>query len=185
MGGYGSTRWAWHTKKDTVEDCRILAVRDFDLAPDSKGGGSLVWRNGAGEKVASIGYAWRTTGAAGVLVLIYTIRPGRDDARDFRYPVQLQITRPNFGGLRWWFTCPLITGGHKCSRRVGKLYLPPGGLYFGCRHCYDLSYRSRQEWDSRVATLLRRYTPDEIGDMMETGAIDVFTGIKAMMKILD
>jgi hypothetical protein len=29
--------------------------------------------------------------------------------------------------------------------RVGKLYLPPDGLYFGCRHCYELTYRSCQE----------------------------------------
>lgn len=32
-----------------------------------------------------------------------------------------------------------------CHRRVGCLYLPPGGNYFGCRHCYDLTYRSSQE----------------------------------------
>jgi hypothetical protein len=28
---------------------------------------------------------------------------------------------------------------------VGKLYLPPGGRYFGCRHCYNLTYTSCQE----------------------------------------
>jgi hypothetical protein len=28
---------------------------------------------------------------------------------------------------------------------VGTLYLSPGGKYFGCRHCYDLSYESRNE----------------------------------------
>jgi hypothetical protein len=28
---------------------------------------------------------------------------------------------------------------------VGKLYLPPGGRYYGCRHCYDLTYTSCQE----------------------------------------
>jgi hypothetical protein len=32
-----------------------------------------------------------------------------------------------------------------CGRRVGKLYLPPGGKYFGCRHCYNLTYTSSNE----------------------------------------
>jgi hypothetical protein len=31
------------------------------------------------------------------------------------------------------------------GRRVGKLYLPPGARYFGCRLCYDLTYTSCQE----------------------------------------
>jgi hypothetical protein len=28
---------------------------------------------------------------------------------------------------------------------VGKLYLPPSGGYFGCRHCYHLTYTSCQK----------------------------------------
>jgi len=35
--------------------------------------------------------------------------------------------------------------GRGCGRRVGKLYLPPGGRYFGCRQCHDLTYTSCQE----------------------------------------
>ncbi|MHA1280772.1 MAG: hypothetical protein ACTSQ8_26795 [Candidatus Helarchaeota archaeon] len=36
-------------------------------------------------------------------------------------------------------------------KRVGMLYQPPGGSYFGCRQCYDLVYQSSREshkWDS-------------------------------------
>jgi hypothetical protein len=36
---------------------------------------------------------------------------------------------------------------------VRKLYLC--GMYFGCRHCHDLTYTSRQESDSRVYAMLR------------------------------
>jgi hypothetical protein len=32
MGGYGSGRWCWHTKKDVVEDCRVLEV-EADVVP--------------------------------------------------------------------------------------------------------------------------------------------------------
>ena len=48
------------------------------------------------------------------------------------------------GGVRWWFLCTLTCDGRYCGRRVGKLYLPPGGRYYGCRHCYDLTYKSCQ-----------------------------------------
>jgi hypothetical protein len=41
------------------------------------------------------------------------------------------------------------------GRRVGKLYLPPSARYFGCRHCYDLTYNSVQQHDKRVDALRR------------------------------
>ena len=44
-----------------------------------------------------------------------------------------------FGGERWWFTCPLKVNDVNCNRRVGKLYLPPGANYFGCRSCHELT----------------------------------------------
>ena len=64
-------------------------------------------------------------------------------------------TRPRFGGLRWWFVCPLLVDGVACRRRVGKLYLPPRARYLGCRHCHQLTYRSCQEHDKRVDALRR------------------------------
>jgi hypothetical protein len=45
-------------------------------------------------------------------------------------------------------------------RRVGKLYLPPGERYFGCRCCHRLTYRSVQEHDKRVDWL--RKHPEEL-----------------------
>jgi len=42
-----------------------------------------------------------------------------------------------------------------CGRRVAKLYLPRGARYFGCRHCYDLTYLSCQRSDKRVSRLSR------------------------------
>jgi hypothetical protein len=67
---------------------------------------------------------------------------GREDVR---IPVRLQTTATQFGGERYWFTCPLIVNGVACGRRSGKLYLPPGARYFGCRKCHQLSYCSSQE----------------------------------------
>ena len=78
---------------------------------------------------------------------------GNAGFRRARETIHLQATKPNYGGFRWWFTCPLILGGIRCKNRVGKLYLPPDGLYFGCRRCYALTYRSVQEHDHRIALL--------------------------------
>ena len=36
------------------------------------------------------------------------------------------------------------TNDRPCGRRVQKLYLPPGGRQFGCRHCYHLGYETRK-----------------------------------------
>ena len=55
------------------------------------------------------------------------------------YPVRLQTTECNFGGVRYWFTCPAVG----CSRRVAVLH--QGGKIFACRHCYQLAYKSQRE----------------------------------------
>ena len=65
------------------------------------------------------------------------------EKQEFDYIINLTTTPCNFGEIRYWFLCPLVKNGVKCNRRVGVLY--KGGDYFGCRHCYNLSYQSRNE----------------------------------------
>ena len=55
-----------------------------------------------------------------------------------RQRVELEATRPFYGGLRWWWRCP------NCGVRAVKLYLPPRCYLFKCRVCHDLSYESAQ-----------------------------------------
>jgi hypothetical protein len=54
------------------------------------------------------------------------------------YRIRLVTTRPHFGGLRWWFICPLS------GRRAAKLHRPPGYKYFAHREAYGLTYQSCQ-----------------------------------------
>jgi pyruvate-formate lyase-activating enzyme len=56
---------------------------------------------------------------------------------DCDYEVSLVTTPCYYGGVRYWFSCS------SCGRRVAVLYLAPGGVYFRCRHCNNLSYWSR------------------------------------------
>jgi hypothetical protein len=156
MGGYGSGRWSCHTKADTVEDCLPIDLgmlaRDGACTPWH--GGTVRWLRGEQER-AAIGYTVRP--AAGGLTLVLTYRWTRCGAsgEDVEVRVALETTSLHFGGARWWGRCPLIVNGVGCGRRVGKLYLPPGGRYFGCRHCYRLTYTNCQEHDKRVDALRR------------------------------
>ena len=145
MGGYGSTRWTWHNKATPVEDCHKLDVFGFkDAIRHGRGYfGAVTWYRGRGSyerKTGSISYRVERHGDAPAIRLLYSI----GDA-SFDYPVMLTPTHPYFGGQRWWWVCPLTLNGQPCLRRVGVLYLPPGGRYFGCRHCYRLTYTSCQE----------------------------------------
>jgi hypothetical protein len=78
-----------------------------------------------------------------------------ETGKDVELPIRLETTPLHFGGYRWSGICPLAVNGQACNRRVDKLYLPPGGCYFGCRHCYRLTYRSVQEHDKRIDALRR------------------------------
>ncbi len=62
------------------------------------------------------------------------------------YSLKLSFTTtvPHLGGVRYWFICPY------CDRRVGSLYRPKFAVYFKCRNCYNLTYKSAQTHDSRV-----------------------------------
>lgn len=142
MGGYGSTRWGSHYTKTAVEDCRKLPMKIIH-SPMLKGRwwGSISWNRG-GEPIGDIDY--RVTGGQEpeTLRLIYTITKHRTgEKKDLDYPVRLTTTPLPWGGLRYWFVCPVVG----CGRRVNVLYLAPGGEIFACRHCYRLSYRSRQD----------------------------------------
>jgi hypothetical protein len=52
--------------------------------------------------------------------------------------IPLSSTRPNYGGIRWWFLCP------KCRRRVAQLHKPSNAHHFFCRYCHNLTYESAQ-----------------------------------------
>ena len=141
MGGTGSGNWwRWQGKKSTVEESLVVGMKDFRRQLVAGSSGTFTWTWASGGK-SSIGYFVTWSADAPTITLHYRWR----DAEDVRIPVRLTSTPTQFGGRRWWFVCPLIVQGVACNRRSGKLYLPPGAQYFGCRKCHDLTYRSSQE----------------------------------------
>jgi hypothetical protein len=144
MGGY------YWDKKDTVEDCWSVSIsflrkHGYFSEPCSMSG-TISWKNCYDEQVASISVTISTMDGENYIRFEYAITDHHSKEKtDYDYKVALQTTPCNFGGARYWFTCPLSVNGVDCGRRVAKLYLVPGGNYFGCRHCYNLSYESRNK----------------------------------------
>ena len=151
MGGLGSGYYFHWKKKTTVEACLCLDANYWMRKGVLRAGlifsSACRWTDGrTGEEQSAIGYTVDTLDLASArLQLNYT-----NGEETIHYAIPLQVTYPHFGGLRWWFVCPLERNERLCNQRVGKLYLPPAGRYFGCRHCYELTYRSVQKHDKRV-----------------------------------
>lgn len=147
MGGSGSGRWWGHSKKATVEDGLVLSAEAFKPFMDMArwNAGTMTWTRGEEkERVASISFRPVEDQDGRAFRFTYTAGKG-ENAREADYNVRMVKAVPHFGGVRWYFLCPLVVNGRLCLRRVSKLYLPPGGLYFGCRECYGLSYTSSKE----------------------------------------
>jgi hypothetical protein len=141
VGGPGSGNWPrWQRKKDTVEESLIVGMKDLRKPLFTGAVGSLTWTWAGGNK-SSIGYYVTGSEDWPIVNLHYRWH----DTKDVNIPIRLEATPTQFGGRRWWFICPLIVRGIACNRRADKLYLPPRAKYFGCRRCYDLTYRSCQE----------------------------------------
>jgi len=132
-GGYGGGVRRYG-RKTTVEECMAVAASQWVTMPPA---GILRWKD------SSISYACDRDFS--LLRLAYTATNCRTKHQEsLDYSIRVTTTQPRFGGLRWWFLCPLITNGVPCGRRVGKLYLPAQDRYFGCRHCHRLTYTSCQ-----------------------------------------
>ena len=150
MGGFGSGLWAdVCTRKVSVELCREISVRFLKehgfLHADKSG--AVHWTNAAGEIVWTVEV--RTSFGVDVdktpfVMLRHGVLSSEGIRKNVEQRIDLTRTACHYGGWRWWFVCPVVKDEVYCGNRVGKLYLPPGGKFFGCRQCYDLTYESCQ-----------------------------------------
>jgi len=123
-----------------VEDCLSLPIstlRKHELLNGQRAGQRFTWRDEHGEVISSINVVVDMVHRPGPIARFhYTVMiDGVRHKVDQR--VALTPTPIHDKGRRWWYTCPA------CNRRAGVLHLPPGEVFFGCRSCHDLSYRSR------------------------------------------
>lgn len=130
-------------KKTTKDECKTVDMPWLNKHGYLNGwkAGGIKWSNRWGEE-STIGITVDTEVEEPYAKFNYTFTH-REPPEKYDYKVRLTTTPCNFGGVRYWFICPLVIDGKACSQRVGTLFLPPGRKYFGCRHCYKLSYESR------------------------------------------
>lgn len=151
MGGAGSgNHGARYGAKTVVESCLRIDANRWSREGILKSGipqrGSIRWTYKDG-KDFSVNFEVSTLEMPGAFVRLWYswVWVATQEQESADYSIQLTLTRPHFGGHRWWFICPLVVNGQPCNRRVGKLYLPRNARYFGCRHCHRLTYTSCQE----------------------------------------
>lgn len=138
----------YFNKKTTAEECDSLDVfwlNKFDYFCGFKSGG-IKWSD-AWNNERSVGFSVSTfSDEQPYIHFKYTVTK-RDSGEKvpYDYKYQLTTTPCNYGQSRYWFICGLYVNNIYCGRRVGTLYLSPHSPYFGCRHCHELSYDSRNE----------------------------------------
>jgi hypothetical protein len=101
-----------------------------------------------------------------------------------RFTIRIVRVPCNFGGNRYLFLCPQIRDGRLiCRRRATKLFCPPGQTSFGCRQCFNLTYKSVQQHDQRVDNLARDL--DLLHFVLRSGNVKLgLLAVRAHLKIL-
>ena len=137
-------RWPY-SNRWTVEECNSISTKslnEHNYFDGSVRSGGLSWSR-RGEETGSVSFIVSVEDEEYMQFQYTETNRHTGEITTLDYKVQLTWTPCNFGGRRWWFVCPLNVNGNMCGRRVGVLYL--GGKYFGCRHCYNLTYKSSKE----------------------------------------
>jgi hypothetical protein len=157
-------RWSYSTRW-TVEECKTITTKFLNEHKYFDGGirtGGMSWsRNG--DKTGSIGFVVSTVEGDEYIRFQYTQTDrNTEEKTELDYKARLDWTTCYFGGRRWWFICPLVVNGRACNRRVGSLHLG-NSKYFGCRHCYSLTYESSKESHKFDSMFLKMGVDPKIG----------------------
>ena len=158
MGGFGSGRWSRDGTRVPVEACLVIDVNRLLQQRALRSGvcTTINWSSVGelGETVhdASIGVEATPHGIA----LRYTVTGYDGNRTELDYTVVVVWTRCHFGGRRPYFICPGVVNEVSCMRLVAKLYKPPAGQYFLCRHCHNLTYYGCNESGDVHFTARRR-----------------------------
>jgi len=131
------------TEADGIQKIPVYKLKEWGYFK-GRWGGSITWTSSWSDSKSSVSIQVQTGDYEEYLRIWYTQTDYSTDKKtDFDYKIPLVTTKCNLGGKRYWFQCPWYANGIYCGRRVGTIYL--GGARFACRHCYQLSYASKNE----------------------------------------
>jgi len=129
------------TEADSLKKISTAFLKKHDYFNGWRSG-TITWTSGWDENKSSVGIEVKTMSDNNYLRIHYS-QTDRDSGKkeDFDYKIPLTTTPCRYGGKRYWFICPWYKSGAYCGKRVATLY--KNGDFFACRHCYDLTYDSR------------------------------------------
>lgn len=130
-------------ESDGLKKITIYKLKEWGYF-NGRWGGTINWTSSWSGSKSSVSIQVQTGDYEEYLRIWYTHTNNYSTEKtEFDYKIPLVTTPCNLGGKRYWFQCPWYANGVYCGKRVGVLYL--GGQRFACRHCYDLSYASKNE----------------------------------------
>ena len=139
-------RHPW-TSRLTVEESRFTCRQPHSIAVKCSGfprtSATVSWPLSNGSSLGSLRFEIRADWRGPHLFILRQLSFGGSLRMGSGQTIRLTATRPHWGGERFWFCC-------ECGRRSGRLYLPAGETVFRCRPCYELTYRSAQEHNTRA-----------------------------------
>lgn len=139
MGRYYSSK---KTESDSLKKIQTWWLKKYGyLSDDCWRSGSIKWTSSWSGDESSVGISVDTYHEDPHLQINYTQTDQDGEKKNFDYKIPLTTTPCYYGGKRYWFICPWYVNGQYCGRRVGTIYKV--GDYFTCRHCYNLTYNSR------------------------------------------
>jgi len=135
------------------EDCKYISIyqlKKWGFLGNKKNdtplwsSDTITWTRNFDNKKSSVDYTIDLSEKT--LKLKYRIRNNPEEEwQDVENTYPIVSTPCTYGGIRYWFICSVCNHGVYCGRRVAKLYLGANSHYFACRHCYNLSYESRNK----------------------------------------
>lgn len=120
--------------KEKVEDCLALHISPLNKSKIFKNAnsGTLSWIDSDDKVNYVIGFDDFTP----TVSISYSVTYSSGQQQNINQTFYLSKTFCNFGGSRFWFVC-------KCRKRVSAIYKPSFSDTFACRHCFKLTYESR------------------------------------------
>jgi len=157
MGGLRSGRQKSGNTKQTVEESIVLDLNLIFRAGLHPREMTLNWKTGYTE-AATITYIIGVRNGHPTLTLGYIC-----NSEPVKQNIPIIWVPQPYGGVRYWMECTLRNGPVvSCDNRCSKLYLPPGGKYFGCRKCHNLTYNScnvSHSFDSYYKDFVQKHGP--------------------------
>jgi hypothetical protein len=177
MGGYGSGR---RDGRPIVEHALQIDMKHLLdqrlLRPGHRSSGTLSWSSSHNSQaVAKIRYEADLTASTKAWLCLRPLPPSGQMSPRRKARLHLAVTVPHYGGLRWWFICPLS------GKRARVLYLPADAPMFASRQAYGLAYKSqrRTEVDRLIerARAARRLLGLDEDDLLEVPECPKPTGM--------